>query len=66
MAITAEAVVTGCGNTVRGARKSAYAAVKKISIPNTPFYRPDIGAGRVREGIPAIQRHGYASSFVLV
>jgi phosphoribosylamine--glycine ligase len=60
------AVVTGTGETVRGARKSAYAAVKKISIPNDPFYRPDIGSGRVKEGIPIIQKLGYASNFVLV
>jgi phosphoribosylamine--glycine ligase len=60
------AVVTGTGETVRGARRSAYAAAKKIVIPNDPFHRPDIGAGRVRDGIPQIQKLGYAKNFVLV
>lgn len=59
------AVVTGTGETVKGARRSAYAAVKKIRMPNDPFYRPDIGGGRVVAGIPEIQRHGFARGFVL-
>jgi phosphoribosylamine---glycine ligase len=54
-------VVTGCGDTITGARRSAYAALKKIEIPNDPFYRLDIGAPkRLREGIPKIQAMGYA------
>lgn len=59
------AVVCGTGETVKGARRSAYAAVHKIRMPNDPFYRPDIGAGRVVAGIPEIQKHGFASNFVL-
>lgn len=58
-------VVTGCGETVRGARRSAYAAVRKIKMPASPFWRTDIGSGRLREQLPMIQRHGYAANWVL-
>jgi phosphoribosylamine--glycine ligase len=56
-------VVTGCGETITGARRSAYAAVKKIKMPANPFFRTDIGAGRVVSGLPEIQKHGYAKAF---
>lgn len=60
------AVVTGTGATISGARRSAYAAVKRIRIPNDPFYRLDIGSPRrLREGIPQIQKHGYAKGLTL-
>jgi len=59
------AVITGKGDTVRGARLSAYAAVKKIKMPADPFYRPDIGAGRANEGIQRLQKLGYATNFIL-
>ena len=59
-------VVTGCGPTVSAARRSAYSAVRKIEIPNDPFYRQDIGAPkRLLEGIPRIQAMGYAKGLVL-
>jgi len=57
------AVVTGCGDTITGARRSAYSAVKKIKMPADPFYRTDIGAGRITAGLPAIQKHGFATNF---
>jgi len=56
-------VITGTGDTITGARRSAYAAVKKIHMPADPFYRPDIGAGRISERLPAIQKHGFATNF---
>jgi phosphoribosylamine--glycine ligase len=55
-------VATGCGSTVSGARKSAYAAIKKIHAPGSPFYRLDIGRGRLLDQIPQIQKHGYAQN----
>lgn len=54
------AVVTGCGDTITGARRSAYSAVKKIKMPGNPFYRPDIGLNR---DLAAIQAHGFAKNF---
>jgi phosphoribosylamine--glycine ligase len=53
-------VVTGTGETITAARKSAYTAVKKVKIPNSPFYRPDIGAGRMKKHLPELHRMGYA------
>ena len=54
------AVITGTGETITGARKSAYAALRKVKIPSSPLWRTDIGKGRLVEGLPKIQRHGFA------
>jgi len=53
-------VSTGTGETITGARKSAYAAIRKIRMPNSPFYRLDIGRGRMVKQLPEIQKLGYA------
>jgi hypothetical protein len=40
--------------------------VKKIQIPNDPFYRHDIGnPKRLAEGIPRIQKMGFAKGLEL-
>lgn len=54
-------VATGTGETITGARRSAYSAIKKVRMPNSPGYRTDIGVGRLLKNIPLIQRHGYAT-----
>jgi phosphoribosylamine--glycine ligase len=54
------AVVTGTGETITGARKSAYSAVKKIKIPNSIGYRLDIGRGKLVENLGKLQKHGFA------
>lgn len=54
-------IVTGTGDTITGARRSAYAAVQKISIPNSPSWRLDIGRGKLVEALPKIQRLGFAT-----
>lgn len=54
------AIVTGTGDNISSARRDAYRAVKKIKIPNNPFYRLDIGAGRMKEQLPELHRLGYA------
>lgn len=54
------AVVCGTGETITGARISAYAAVKKIKLPNDPFWRWDIGKSKLVEQLPKIQKLGYA------
>ena len=53
-------VVTGTGRTITEARRDAYAAVKKVKIPNSPFYRPDIGVGRMKKQLPELHKLGYA------
>jgi phosphoribosylamine--glycine ligase len=53
------AIVTGEGATVTAARRAAYGHIKQISMPNSPFYRNDIG-GRLAKDLPKLQAHGYA------
>lgn len=54
-------IATGSGGTITGARRSAYSALKKVKIPNSPFYRTDIGAGRLKKQLPELQAMGYAT-----
>jgi hypothetical protein len=60
------AVVAGCGETITGARRSAYAAVNKVKIPANPFYRTDIGRGRLINDLPLLQKHGFATGFKVI
>lgn len=53
-------VATGRGQTITGARRSAYSTIKRIKIPNSPQYRTDIGSGRFKQQLPIIQASGYA------
>jgi phosphoribosylamine---glycine ligase len=56
-------VCTGTGDTVQQARQAAYRAVHRLSIPNNPFWRVDIGSKLARE-LPELNRHGYARGMV--
>ncbi len=53
-------VMTGRGSTVRDATRSAYRRLKKLTMPNSPMYRTDIG-NKLKKQLPAIQAHGYAT-----
>ena len=53
-------VGTGCGESISAARRSVYAAIKKVKIPNSPMYRTDIGRGRLVKQLPELQALGYA------
>jgi phosphoribosylamine--glycine ligase len=53
-------VATGEGATVSGARRSVYAAIKKVKIPNSPFYRIDIGS-KMKKQLPILQAMGFAT-----
>ncbi len=53
-------VTTGTGKTVTEAKKSAYKALKKLSIPNSPMYRTDI-SNRLKKQLPDLQKMGYAT-----
>lgn len=55
------AVVTGTGKTVRQACERAYKTVKEIDVPDM-IWRDDIGE-KLKEEIPALQKHGYATEF---
>lgn len=54
-------VATGIGETITGARRSAYTALSKLKIPGNPMWRLDIGRSKLVEALPKIQRLGYAS-----
>jgi phosphoribosylamine--glycine ligase len=53
-------VVTGTGMSITSARRSAYAALDKVKIPNSPMWRTDIGAGRMKRQLPKLHELGYA------
>ena len=53
-------IATGEGETVSGARRSAYNAIKKVKIPNSPFYRIDIGV-KMKKQLPILQKLGFAT-----
>lgn len=52
-------VVTAVGETVREAQRKAYRSIKKLSVPNSPMYRTDIG-DRLEKQIPILRSMGYA------
>lgn len=56
-------VVTGTGVSVTEAKKQAYGTLKKLSMPNSPMYRTDIG-DRLRKQLPEIQKWGYAKEMM--
>lgn len=53
-------LVTGTGQTIKLATAQAYDRLSKIEIPNSPFYRTDIGRGAFLEKLRAIQAKGFA------
>jgi phosphoribosylamine-glycine ligase len=55
------AVVTGSGQTINGAQRSAYAAVKRLKICGSAMWRNDIGE-RLRDKLEGLQKHGYATN----
>jgi phosphoribosylamine-glycine ligase len=52
-------VGSGTGATVEEARRHAYQILDRLSLPNSPMYRTDIGH-RLRWQLPRLQDHGYA------
>jgi len=57
------AVITGVGETITGARRSAYSTIRKIKMPANPFYRTDIGAGRLTKELPKLQSLGFCTEW---
>lgn len=53
------AVCTGSGETISGAARSAYTAVKKLKVCGSMMYRNDIGV--LGDKIERIQKHGFAA-----
>lgn len=55
-------VATGAADTVSGARRRAYKVLDEIEIPNSVFWRNDIGM-RLKEQLPELHKLGYAKDF---
>jgi len=55
-------VATGRGETVGESVDEAYGILETIDMPNSPFYRTDIGE-RVVKDLPALQEAGYCDSW---
>ena len=53
-------VATGTGDSVRQARDAAYRVMRRLKVPSSPFWRPDIGV-RLKKEIPLLQEMGYAT-----
>lgn len=51
--------VTALGNSVQSARRLLKKRLEKISIPNSPFHRNDIGKS-LATSLPILQKHGFA------
>jgi len=52
-------VTHGTGETVLQAKNAAYRVMKRLSLPNSPMYRTDIG-DRLKKQLPVLQAQGYA------
>jgi phosphoribosylamine-glycine ligase len=50
---------SGLGDSVRAARARAYRALESLEVPNSPFWRPDIGQ-RLKKQLPILQSLGFA------
>jgi len=45
---------------VYDAKQKCYRRLKRLTLPNSPMYRTDIG-DRLSKQLPEIQSHGYAT-----
>lgn len=55
-------VATGTSGTVSGSARKAYKVLDEIEIPNSPFWRNDIG-DRLKKQLPELHKLGYAKQF---
>ncbi len=53
-------IMSATGETVRAAKDTVYRRLKKLVIPNSPFYRTDI-SDRLAKQLPELQKRGYAT-----
>lgn len=56
-------VASGTGGSVEIAKKQAYKHLEKLSLPNSPMYRTDIGT-RLKKQLPLLQAKGYATEMI--
>lgn len=56
------AVVTGTGDSLNGASRSAYASVRRLKVCGSMIYRNDIGD--IGEQVQRVQKHGFATGLL--
>jgi phosphoribosylamine---glycine ligase len=56
------ACITGHGRTVVECTTNAYKNLKKLTLPNSPMYRTDIGK-KLEKELPKLQKFGLATAF---
>jgi phosphoribosylamine--glycine ligase len=56
-------VMTATADTVREATTACYRRLKRLTVPNSPMYRTDIG-NRLAKELPSLQRNGFATGMV--
>lgn len=56
-------VMSAIGDTVLEAKRRCYRRLDRLTVPNSPMYRTDIG-DRLSKQLPKIQAHGYATGMV--
>jgi phosphoribosylamine--glycine ligase len=56
-------VMSGTGKTVYDAKQKVYRRLKRLTVPNSPMYRTDIG-DRLAKQLPPIQAMGFASGML--
>ena len=53
-------VMTAVADTVKDAALTCYRRLEKLTVPNSPMWRTDIGK-KLAKQLPQIQKHGYAT-----
>jgi phosphoribosylamine-glycine ligase len=53
-------VISATSGTVYDAKTKCYRRLKRLSVPNSPMYRTDIG-DRLSKQLPDLQAMGYAT-----
>jgi len=56
-------VMSATGDTVYDAKQTVYRRLKRVSVPNSPMYRTDIG-DRLSKQLPELQRRGFATGMM--
>ena len=56
-------VVSATGANVREAKRRVYSRLDRLTVPNSPMWRTDIG-DRLGKQLPTIQEHGFAKGMV--
>lgn len=56
-------VMTAIADTVKDAALTAYRRLRRLTVPNSPMYRTDVGK-KLAKCLPQIQKHGYSTGML--